>query len=345
MIFVVYKEINIMKKSKIIVPALAMIAFSAAASIAGSVAWFTASRQVTVDAGTYAVVKTNASLDCVVSAGAGTTVNDKVVTLGNNKLTDGSFSHLNSNIYTPNENGNGFSTVTGKGEIALVNYTSSTTSEAKAAFEALLERGDVGTGSSAGKIYTAVTFELAFTVSFGAVDADVGLFLDNGASKTSFVVAGENPPAASTAKGFRMAFIPYDVPTGSAGHATVLADLQTTANCRYVGSKDSFPANSATPGAPANGAAYNQSSATDLIDSSYATALPTSATERATAIARPDYLGTFKFSSGNRVTLKYTAVAWFEGTDPEIINRLAEEDYQAVKASLCFEAVTLKAAA
>ena len=51
-----------MKKTRIIAPALAIIAFSTAASIAGSVAWFTASRQVTINAGSYAVVKTNSDL-------------------------------------------------------------------------------------------------------------------------------------------------------------------------------------------------------------------------------------------------------------------------------------------
>ena len=333
-----------MKKSKIIVPALAIIAFSAAASIAGSVAWFTASRQFSMDAGTYAVVKTNASLECVVKAGAGTTVSDSVVSLGNNKLTDGSVNHLGEKIYTPNDDGNGFSTVTGKDEITLVHYTSETTSSQKTAFEGLLERGDVGTGASAGKIYTAVTFELEFTVSFGAVDADIGLFINNTANHTSFAVAGENPPAASTAKGFRMAFIPYSVPTNSQGNPRVLADLQTTNKCRYVNSTATFPQNSTTAGDPATGATeYNQSSTTDLIDSSYDAALPDNTTARATAIARPDCLGFFKFSSGNRVTLKYTVVCWFEGTDPEIINRAQDTDYQSVRAALHFDAITLKA--
>ena len=60
-----------MKKSRIIIPALAMIAFSVAASIAGTVAWFTASRTAQINAGTYAVVKTSAELKCVLSNGVG----------------------------------------------------------------------------------------------------------------------------------------------------------------------------------------------------------------------------------------------------------------------------------
>ena len=45
------------------------------------------------------------------------------------------------------------------------------------------------------------------------------------------------------------------------------------------------------------------------------------------------------------VTLNYTVVAWFEGTDPEIINRTLEAEYQAVTAYLVFDAVKLNAAA
>ena len=55
MIFVVYiqGENNIMKKSKIIVPALGLIALSTAASITGTVAWFTANNSVTITGMTF----------------------------------------------------------------------------------------------------------------------------------------------------------------------------------------------------------------------------------------------------------------------------------------------------
>ena len=46
-----------MKKSKIIVPALAIITLSTAASITGTVAWFTANRTASVTVGDMAVVK------------------------------------------------------------------------------------------------------------------------------------------------------------------------------------------------------------------------------------------------------------------------------------------------
>ena len=70
-----------MKKTRILIPAMAMIAFSTAASIAGSVAWFTANRQTSVNAGTYAVVKTTANLECEVTGVLGTTAENNVVTV------------------------------------------------------------------------------------------------------------------------------------------------------------------------------------------------------------------------------------------------------------------------
>ena len=50
-----------MKKSRIIVPALALIALSTVASITGTVAWFTASRSVQINAGNFAITKTSAN--------------------------------------------------------------------------------------------------------------------------------------------------------------------------------------------------------------------------------------------------------------------------------------------
>ena len=103
-----------MKKSKIIVPALALIAFSMAASITGSVAWFTANRTATINAGTYVVVKTSANLEFTLTGGIGTEVDtnsDNTIltqttpqtgSAVGNKLTDGSFDHVGKMIYTPN---------------------------------------------------------------------------------------------------------------------------------------------------------------------------------------------------------------------------------------------------
>ncbi len=332
-----------MKKTRILIPALAMIAFSTAASIAGSVAWFTASRTVNVNAGTYAVVKTSANLDCVATAGIGTTasvVSDiQTISLGNNVLTDGSFDHKTGTIYQPNEAGDAIDTTVRdetkiKGEVTLA--------EAKTT-PALLERGQV----TDGKVYTAVTFHLQFTIKFGGASGDYGLFLDcyNNASPAHTGSTFTTTGTAYTAKGFRMAF--YPTGTGEHGRATVFADLQDDGTwnhdgkddtdpvkkIRYISDKDEF-----------EGTDY-VASEYDLINSVYNTQLPEGSVITETqAQNRPDYLGYFAYAPNQSVNLNLDVVCWFEGTDPEIVNRSTADEYQSVTADLHFEAVKLKAA-
>ena len=307
-----------MKKSRIIIPALAMIAFSMAASVTGAVAWFTAQRNVTVNAGTYAVIKTTSDLSVAVTGGVGTSDNSSGTTHAvkvNGKLTDGSFDHVGEKIYTPNESGTSVAAQP-KGEIALAD-----------ASESLLKRGSDGTNN----IYTAVTFDLTFTITFGGSNADVALFLDNTADKTAFTTSG----TATTAKGFRMAFVPLAVNDVKNGNARVLADLQTNANCKHV--------NSSTK-ATLGGNAYVSPA---LIDSEYTTALPESADTLANYQLRQDYLGYFKNSlkdeTTNQVSIAFRVVCWYEGTDPEITNNAT--NFQSVTATLCFEAKDIAPAA
>jgi len=307
-----------MKKTKVIVPALALIAFSTVASIAGSVAWFTASRQVTINAGSYAVVKTNSDLQYALTNGVGTSFSSNTVSF-DGKLTDGSFNHKTGNVYTPNTSGTGIAKAT-----SIVGAAADLTTTELENIEADLLRttlsGDV-------KVYTAATFDISFTVNFGVGELDKGLYLNCTSGQSQFT----HSDTAKTAKGFRMAFYPVSIPDGSAASAKVFADLQESANCKYVAGNDNI-----------DGTAYG---ANELIDVNHSTALPTASTDRAVAIARPDYLGTFKASETNPlVTLKYRVVVWFEGTDPEIINRDTQAEYQEVTSKLVFEAVDLKAA-
>ena len=334
-----------MKKSRVIIPALAMIAFSVAASITGAVAWFTASRTASIDAGTYTVVKTSAELEYKLTRGAGTTVNQAGDTVSvSGVLTDGSLDHDSSIIYTPAADGRSLLPAeNAKRAIALTEEVSGETQyKAYSDYESLLERGStVARQDNPSKtIYTAVTFELEFTVTFGEVAGDIGLFLDNTeelvnnvlVKKSHFEVDG----TPKTAKGFRMAFLPHE----AAGNARVFADLQDekvdeNTLIKHIGGSN--PDSSFSAG----GSAYGTN---EVIDKNYKAALPTASTARATALARPDCLGVFTFTASSRVTLSYTVVAWFEGTDPEIVNRATADEYQSVGAYLSFEGVDLAAA-
>ena len=70
-----------MKKSRIIVPALAMLTLSVAASVTGTVAWFTASRTASMSASSVAAVNTAGNLSYTLIAGVGTQVSSNSVTL------------------------------------------------------------------------------------------------------------------------------------------------------------------------------------------------------------------------------------------------------------------------
>ena len=317
-----------MKKSRIIIPALAMIAFSVAASITGTVAWFTANRTAEIDAGSFAVVKTSSNLDVSLTAGVGTSVNNTNHTVTvNNKMTDASVEHrsstdpvLSPTIFTPAESGKGLADTNGSVAVA-----SATTTNMKR-----------GVDSSDADIYTAVIYQMSFTVTFGANNSDIGLFLDCTANKSRFEVTGpaSTKDTPSTGKGFRMAFIPN---ASAAANARVFAGLQASSNCRHL---DGTPTDWSTATAVAE---YSEAYSDDLIYSGYNTALPTSGA-RSAYTNRVDYLGTFAKSSANashQVTLNFYVVCWFEGTDPEIVNRASDDDYQTVAAYLHFEAKDL----
>ena len=62
-----------MKKSRIIVPALAMLTLSVAASVTGTVAWFTASRTANMQLNNLAALNTSGDLSLVLEKGNQTT--------------------------------------------------------------------------------------------------------------------------------------------------------------------------------------------------------------------------------------------------------------------------------
>ena len=310
-----------MKKTRIIIPALAMIAFSVAASITGTVAWFTANRTVNIDAGTYAVVKTSSDLTCSVAAGIGTTATNSGSTHGitvGGKLTDGSFDHAGTNkyIYAPNLSGEKVGKETALASATAADLTRGTTSDSKT-------------------IYTAVTWDVTFTVQFGSASGDVGLFLD---LSTSVFTPGTGTIGANnqdTAKGFRMAFIPQGT-TASNGVAHVFADLQEASKCKYIGGEPAVGATLASAATAYSGTTLISSADTGTIADEYtATA----------AASMNNYFGKFAYVADSSVNLQFKVVCWFEGTDENIVN--GDETnvtiFRDVSVNLDFAAVNLTA--
>lgn len=80
-----------MKKSRIIVPALAMLTLSVAASVTGTVAWFTASRATTMKASNLAAFNTDGDLQLTLTAGNQDPLNVSGKNIQLNKVRDFSY--------------------------------------------------------------------------------------------------------------------------------------------------------------------------------------------------------------------------------------------------------------
>ena len=321
-----------MKKTRIIIPALAMIAFSVAASITGTVAWFTANRTANIDAGTYAVVKTTSDLTKNLYDGIGTSTSGDIVTV-NGKLSDASFDHTDSNkyIYEPNQG-----QTIGK-KVALASATDDDNATTGLVRGSIPDDPNTAGVDESATVYTAITWKVTFSLDFGAVQTNnIGLFLD--LANSTFTASGSDPASSArdTSKGFRMAFIPTsdNGAVAANGEVRVFADLQTAANCTYV-------TNGTVGSAIPAGTAY---AAPALIDSSDNTAIGSTYTQTQ-ANSMPNYLGKFVFASSTVVKLSYTVVCWFEGTDENIVNGTTDHvlTFRDVQVDLAFSAITFSA--
>ena len=303
-----------MKKSKVIVPALALIAFSTAASITGSVAWFTASRKSTVTAGNFQVVNMTNNLTTEVGAGVGTSVGsgtNQITVQSATALTDSSFDHVNKNVFyhLPEYSGGALEnpiTVTGNATTDAPN----------------LKRSASGAATT---VYSAYTFTMEFRIPFGDAGKDAGLFFNPATSTFS--------GNTTTALGFRMAFFPIatSLVGGVDGEGTtrVWANRTTADNTagkvKYVNDK-AVPA----------GIAYESSA---LITRDSSSAVPGEGTKTSSQAAdMPNYLGKFTFAANTTSCLKFVVVCWFEGTDPEIVSGATIAD--PISATMQFEAVS-----
>lgn len=403
-----------MKKSKIIVPALGVLLLSTAASISGTVAWFTANRSFSTSAGSFAVVKTNANLDAVVTAGLAT----KVVEGGNpvvqfapasgtdvHELTDASFDHKTAthDIYAPNADGSAVAK-----KVALANATA----DSVAATGIQRDQYVVGTAPAVThKVFSVATWTIAFSTTFTGAQRNYALYLDGLESRVTKVGDG----SLTTGNGFRIAFVDNGDNEGNAQtgiNPRVWADNRVATGVKHVedvavnhylanegdlirvtdgddtgkvfklvsgawveqtvetvadetardaldksayaskyvyvtaltkyfigGTAWTEVAPQAVTNAVKEKAAGTQTAATELIASGDNLAAPASAAD-----ATSNYcLAKFDFAANQTVTKYITCVAWYEGTDIDIINRASTTEYDTVKADMKFTLVPLTA--
>ena len=306
-----------MKKSRIIIPALGMLLLSTAASVTGTVAWFTSMQTGSAEITSFAVTKTGGTLETELVAGIGTELSGDSIALkgygtGSDAtddavLTHGSYDHTTDSIWKPNDTLDVFTQVarptTGNGYQWSID----------------------GTSSVQGKIYYAVSWQINFSYEFSTDARDVYLYFDGsigtGASSSfehTSVKAGTG--SEKTYMGFRIAMV-------NGGTKVIWAPgTSTTADEQYQsGASDSSVTAYAT---------HNTYSASgSLIDAAgYANAktgaLPANPTQRA------DYIGTFsKPGSGTTATIALVCVAWFEGNDSNVVD---EAELDKVTATLGF---------
>lgn len=290
-----------MKKSKIIVPALGLLLLSTAASVSGTVAWFTASASTVVNTNEFTVKDSGGELEHTLTAGTGTAISgadatEKIGLASNTVLTDGSFNHVTKAVWAHNPNTGADDTthclnkgVDGEsGDPAVKNWYAGTISP--------------------NAYYHAVSWSVTFTYTFGTSSQDVNLYFDVNATASKMTAGSAVNGSATqhTEYGFRIAMY-------SSTKTIVWADLQTNSNCGYI------EAASGDPGVTSAKATYTLGSPmidSTITDSTTGYVASNSATSTG---SEPNCLGTFSGGSAS-ATIDVTFVAWYDGTDPNVIS-------------------------
>lgn len=285
-----------MKKSKLIVPAaLAVMLLSTAASVTGTVAWFTANRAVEIGAGKFEVTSTDGSLAVTLADGncttADNTTNAQKITVNSGcKLTDASV-----NLATP---------------ASPVVYSDDPTEDGSqpTAFHTVASNYAV---AGATDVYYCATWTMTFTYTFAADLNPINLFFD---CSSTMAQDSSDTGALETGKGFRIGM-------ATSTKAIVFAKQESLGKCNYVASTSAL-----ADATNANGSytAYTEVSASggNLVSNAQATSPLAKATDETTSqTSRGDYLGQFTAASaGATSSITVNCFAWFEGTDENVVN-------------------------
>ena len=304
-----------MKKSKIIVPALGLLLLSTAASVTGTVAWFTATKEVTVTAGEFEVSSTTGDLKVTATAKVGTTVASGTANINpatGAKLADASVNHNTNKAYKPVNNAQGVaehSKLVNAADVANADYLR----------QAL-------TSPSVVNKYSVFIWEYTFEYTPEA-GVTVGLFFD---FDNSSVTDETDTNASDSYLGFRTLFI-------TSAKSTVWSANRAKAGCSYVN------------GGTASTITTGSYGTADLISSDQKGTVPAEGTQNAaTAAANPAYIGSFGAadSATGVAQLVVRCVVWFEGTDADVVNAYdgsGNKEYDTVSSSMRFEARNLAA--
>ena len=328
-----------MKKSKIIVPALAMIGLSAVASVTGSVAWFTAQRTGRITTQQFVVTKIDGDLNIALTEGAGTNISGTTVQIDSGaKSKDVSFDPKNHQLYNAVDNATSFVEVGGTNAYE----------HAKADHPYVLN----------GNIYYAFTWKVTISMNdTGYAGSGMNVFFDyrtynaeaNIGSKmekafqdgeTGKKEDGETDKDFNTSKGFRIAMISPSktiIYAGLEDDESELKAISVVAEAKNTYAYGTSPINSGYSYFGADAYGLGSDAAADATaKTSY---LPATDGE-ADQDDRADYLGTLTNTSASTRTMDVWCVAWYEGTDKNIVNGSAMEK---VASSIGFYSTSLAA--
>jgi len=315
-----------MKKAKILVPALAILALSVTASVTGTVAWFTTSTTTSVQFKDFGVKTMDGKLTTSLTAGVGTkittpTTGDKYIsakTYGTGtdlvKMTHGSYDPASDICWT-----------------RIIDDITEKSPE---------------DGKYDDATYFYFSWTITFTYDFGTASGGDGmnLYFDP-ASATTLTPTTAQSPTKAVERGFRMAFV-----NAAAEDWVVWSPLQQNTLEQNTGKPTSKYLKSNSDKTACTEQNYDASLNGNLIYQDEYKGTGTDVCKKIEtstgSAARKDCLGTFKkptsgSSTSSVITIK--VVTWFEGLDDNVISTAAI-DKANIGATLSFYLRTNKAA-
>lgn len=304
------------KKSAVVIPALARIAVTAAASVSGTVAWFTAAKTVTATAGQFKASYNNGNLSVRATSwmtdknrlGSGETPNQKILSIPTEgkdvtvtegvTFTDASYDLATDTLYSDQvkDDGSDPDTFESKGHSA--------------------ERDNQWVSDVANKVVYGVVWNYTFTYKFGAdIANNYDLMFSPSNSKLD--------AADDTGAGLRIALVGAGFDNGTNKNAVVFANegYDKEAMNHISGEKDKTTD-------------YSSLYMTHVLSDD-------ALTEGESHKGKKGYLGTFVTDTANHdVTMDVLVVVWFEGTDYHVDSKLGLSE---VSAQLGFKVVKAEA--
>ena len=309
------KNMKKLKKSAVVIPALARIAVTAAASVSGTVAWFTAAKTVTATAGSFQASYNDGNLSVTAGGWMATTnmlgsgsLNQTILSIPDGKdvtvtegvtFTDASYDLVTDTLYSDKVKDDGLDPdeFESKGTSAKDN--------------------NQWVSDAANKVVYGVVWNYTFTYKFGA-DIANKYDLMFSPSKSSLT------DSTDTGAGLRIALVGKDFDNGTNKNAVVFANKNYDTDAKQHisgigGEKTDYSS------------LYIASGSSDV----------TLDDKEVSHKNKQGYLGTFvPTTANNDVTMDVRVVAWFEGTDNHVVST---QTLNNVSATLGFKVVKAEA--